>query len=194
MFNTPDNVLDDDDRYVIRINARVDDEDESGGVADALVNVTNRDGDIGGNRLQYQWNDQSNNTTFRNLVAELDMVEPDVQIGKLTNTTTAVASGGTVRFTLTIANAGTAPAYDVLVSDVYPTEAGAAVILFDAIDAGTSTCDDLAGFGVAFPSAGETRFAFDELLAGTNCTIVFRHDGAVGNPGRRDLQQYRFGT
>ncbi|MFW5748298.1 MAG: isopeptide-forming domain-containing fimbrial protein, partial [Chloroflexota bacterium] len=174
VLNTPDGVVDDDDRYIIRITARIDDEDESGGPADDLVGISNNDGNFSGNRLQYQWRDQNGNQTTRNLVVENDIVEPNVSVIKITNTGGPVDAGDPLRFTLTLTNTGTAPAYNVTVQDDYPLDAlNAPYLSFDAVDTAASTCDDLAGFAVDSTDPAFTVFSFDTLLPGPGCTIIF---------------------
>lgn len=175
VLNTPDDVTNDDDRYIIRIRARVDDEDDgtyNSGASDDTVH-NNRDGDVGGNRLQFQWNNQLDITMTQQIIARNDIVEPNLTIDKVTNTAMPVDAGDTVQFTLTVSNAGTAPAYNIVLEDLYPTELGDEMILFDSIDLGASTCDDIAGWTVT-QQVGPTltTFEFDELLAGANCNIV----------------------
>lgn len=44
---------------------------------------------------------------------------------------------------------------------------------YSSIDAGVSTCDDIAGWQITNQLGPTfTHFEFDQLLAGTNCTIV----------------------
>ncbi|MCB0684572.1 MAG: DUF11 domain-containing protein, partial [Saprospiraceae bacterium] len=128
VLNTPDNIVNDDDRYVIRITARMDDEDESGGAADDVPVLENINGTVTGNRLQYQWRKSDNTQFTRNLVADVEIVEPVLALNKAVTATdgNGTISGGNlsnalpgdeVTFTLTLANNGTAPAYEVSLTD-----------------------------------------------------------------------------
>ena len=128
VLNTPDNVVDDDDRYVIRIIARMDDEDESGGPADAVPGKSNNAGNVTGNRLQYQWRNSANTQFTNNEVADVEIVEPALTLAKAVTATNGYGTiaggnlsnarpGDEVTFSMTIANNGNAPAYDVNLMD-----------------------------------------------------------------------------
>jgi hypothetical protein len=173
--NAADGVLDDGDRYVIRIHARLDDEDNSGGPADSDSNGPreNRDGDLAGNRVQTRWIDTSGVQQFRNNFADIDIVEPALAIEKFTILGDDLVPGDVATFELVVTNNGTAPAYNVVVTDTLPTGGGGAILVFDAIDPANSTCDDLAGFAVNSAAPPDVVFSFDDLAAGTNCTLRF---------------------
>ncbi|MCB9274614.1 MAG: HYR domain-containing protein [Lewinellaceae bacterium] len=128
VLNTPDNVVDDNDRYVIRIIARMDDEDESGGPADAVPGKSNNAGNVTGNRLQYQWRNSANTQFTNNEVADVEIVEPALTLAKAVTATNGYGTiaggnlsnarpGDEVTFSMTIANNGNAPAYDVNLTD-----------------------------------------------------------------------------
>ncbi|MBK8955965.1 MAG: BspA family leucine-rich repeat surface protein [Saprospiraceae bacterium] len=150
VLNTPDNVVNDNDRYIIRINARMDDEDDSGGPADNVpAPVSNRAGDETGNRLQYQWRDASNSQYTRNIVADVEIVEPDILLTKSIVATNGngIISGGNLEdalpgdqltFSFSLTNNGSAAAYNVILTDNLPS-------VFDltsvSINSGTDNSD-----------------------------------------------------
>jgi len=173
VLNTPDNVTNDDDRYVIRITARMDDEDETGGPADDVPGVSNNAGNVTGNRLQYQWRDSDNAQYTRNLVARADIVEPSVSISATTNVGTDVDAGDQVKFTINLNNTGSATAYNLQVTDVLPFAGITNYVSFEAVDLATSTCDNLGGFTVNAGTPPNVVFNFDALAANTSCSITF---------------------
>lgn len=182
VFNNPDNVENDDDRYVIRVTARLDDEDAgqyNGGASNDHndSNVQNRDGDLSQNKVQLQWNDQNGNTTTRNPpstgFANNDMVEPDVDVTSTTIAGSNLQAGDTATFELTLTNNGTAPAYNLSITDTLPDDAPNLSLTFDSVDAANSTCDDISGFATNSSSPPNVVFNFDALGAGSSCTIRF---------------------
>jgi uncharacterized repeat protein (TIGR01451 family)/fimbrial isopeptide formation D2 family protein len=172
VLNTPDNVTNDDDRYIIRLTVRVDDEDESGGVADAIAGKSNNDGNVVGNRLQYQYTLPDGSTRTWNLVADADVVEPDVTVSSSTSNGTDVDAGDTVQFVLSVENTGTAPAYNLAGENILPFSGSTALVSFSGVDAAASTCDDISGFSSGTSGVSTVTFNFDELLAGASCTIA----------------------
>ena len=182
VFNNPDNVENDDDRYVIRVTARLDDEDAgqyNGGASDDHndSNVQNRDGDLSQNKVQLQWRDQNNNQTTRNPpsngFANNDMVEPDVDVTSTTIAGSNLQAGDTATFELTVTNNGTAPAYNLNLTDTLPDDAPNFSLTFDSVDTTNSTCDDISGFATNSSSPPNVIFSFDELGAGSSCIIRF---------------------
>ncbi len=166
-----DGVTDDKDRVVIRILARLDDEDDSGGLTDAL-DANNIDGRDATNRVQIAWNFGAN-TQQRNSFGTVDIVESDLSISLSVVDDSSVAIGDTVSFELTVSNVGTATAYNVEITDTLPNDGVDDFLLFDAIDAANSTCDEIAGFAVIGAAPPDVDFSFDQLAAGTSCVIQF---------------------
>lgn len=186
VFNNPDNVENDDDRYVIRVTARLDDEDAgqyNGGASDDHndSNVQNRDGDTAQNKVQLQWDDQNGTTTTQNPpqnspsigFANNDMVEPDVDVTSTTIAGSNLQAGDTATFELTVTNNGTAPAYNLSLTDTLPDDAPNFSLTFDSVDTANSTCDDVSGFATNSSSPPNVVFSFDEVGAGSSCTIRF---------------------
>ncbi len=173
VLNTPDNVTNDDDRYVIRITARMDDEDETGGPADDVAGISNNAGNVTGNRLQYQWRDSDETQYTRNLVARAEIVEPSVSISTSTDVGTDVDAGDQVKFTINLNNTGTATAYNLRVTDVLPFAGISPFVNFEAVDLAASTCDNLDGFTVNAGTPPNVVFNFDALAANTSCSITF---------------------
>ncbi|TXB61395.1 HYR domain-containing protein, partial [Phaeodactylibacter luteus] len=134
VVNTADNVEDDNDRYIIRITVRVDDEDEAGGGADDVPNVSNSDGNTAGNRLQYQWLNSDETQFTRNIVAPVEIAEPAIALEKEVISTNGLGSivngnledafpGDEVTFRITVGNNGNATAYDWGISETLDTAA-----------------------------------------------------------------------
>jgi uncharacterized repeat protein (TIGR01451 family)/fimbrial isopeptide formation D2 family protein len=99
--NAADGIIDDDDRIVIEVTARVVDVPENTD-ADDLVNLAS---------LTYATGAPVDDT------ANIDVVEPIMGISKA-----MTASGnGVVTLTIGLSNTGTAPAYDVSISDLMPS-------------------------------------------------------------------------
>jgi uncharacterized repeat protein (TIGR01451 family)/fimbrial isopeptide formation D2 family protein len=94
--NSGDNTIDDDDRMVLEVVARVVD-DPTNADADTLLNL---------GTLTYLNGDVSDD-------ASVDVVEPSMTLVK----TMSGPVDGVVTMTIELGNAGTAPAYDVVVSD-----------------------------------------------------------------------------
>ncbi len=97
--NTADGVIDDNDRIVVEVTARVVDV-AANTAADDLVNSAT---------LAYATGPDVGDT------ADVDVVEPVMAITKVLGTPT----DGVVPITVTLANTGTAPAYDVRVVDAF---------------------------------------------------------------------------
>ncbi|MEM9596568.1 MAG: IPTL-CTERM sorting domain-containing protein [Acidobacteriota bacterium] len=164
-----DGVTDDLDRVVLRVRARLDDEDASGGPADALPGVDNVDGGVASNRIQLAWSDGQ-----RNSFSTVDIVEPAVSLTKSTQIGAGLMVGDIAQFELLISNTGTAPAYNLVVADSLPTSGPDVFLAFDSLDATESTCDDVPGFQLDASIPPAIFFSFDLLDAGSSCTVVFR--------------------
>jgi LPXTG-site transpeptidase (sortase) family protein len=173
ILNTPDGVVDDNDRLVIRVTARADDENEIlSDPANDLSGVSNDDGGLSRNRIQLAWQNTGGSTVTRNATADIDIVEPNLTISKSTISGSNLSAGDSAVFELTINNTGTAPAYNVVVYDLFP---GVAIpyLAFGSVDAANSSCDDLAGFSIDSGVPPIVIFRFDQLNAGSSCTIRF---------------------
>lgn len=155
--NAPDGTVTDDDRIVIRVSARIDS-------ASASI-----DGETARNIGQIGWQEgasvESNSDS-----ADVDIVEPDVAVTKTTVTGTDLQSGDTATFDLTVSSTGTAPAYNVEVTDTLPNDSTNAYLTFTAIDAANSTCDDAGGYNLT-TNGFDVIVSFDELLPGDDCTL-----------------------
>ena len=169
VLNTPDNVTDDADRYVIRVTARLDDEDASGGAADDIAGVANSNSLYAGNRAQISWTDNIGTRSF-SVVEDIDIVEPTLTLTKTASVSIA-NQGDTVVFTLTLTNTGTAPAYDVVFTDTLPFLGATNYFTFSSINTASSTCDNRVGYSATTGTPIST-FDFDNLLAGESCTLV----------------------
>lgn len=95
--NVPDGVTDAGDRVVVQVVARVTDI------------PANSDADVLVNESTFSFDGGSTSDT-----AEVEIVEPDLAVSK----SMALAGDGAVTITLAVTNSGTAPAYNVNVSDV----------------------------------------------------------------------------
>lgn len=103
----------------------------------------------------------------------VEIIEPDVDITKVNDVTGVdVDSGDTVEFTLTVENTGTSPAYNIEITDTLPA-IGASYLTFSALDASTSTCDDLVGWSIDTASPPAINFTLDRLADGDDCTIIY---------------------
>ncbi len=138
-------------------------------------------GDMAGNRLQYQWRDSDNIQYTRNLIARVDIVEPNITLSTTTDVGMDVDAGDQVQFTINLNNTGSAMAYNLQVLDVLPFVGVFQYVSFEAVDLATSTCDNLGGFTVNATNPPNLVFSFDELAANTSCSITFTGivDGAV---------------
>ena len=154
ILNTPDGVVNAADRVVVRVRARID---------NLSANVN---GDVASNRAQLKYDNRAGAEQTLNSQTDVRIVEPNLTIAKSV-TPTAADSGDTVTYTITVANTGTAPAYDLSIDDTLPDD-----ITFGAVDNATSTCDNRAGY-VANTGNPTSTYTFNNLLQGQNCTIVY---------------------
>ena len=131
--NAPDGAIDDGDRLVFRVDARMDDEDASTGPADGLPGVNNVDGEDARNRARVQFDDANGNMQTETDSFDVDIVEPDLAIAKNAISTggngtvtggnlTDANAGDTVTYQTTVTNNGNAPAYDLTLTDTPPAE------------------------------------------------------------------------
>jgi len=172
ILNTPDGVDDTNDQLVLQITARVDD------------NPSNEDGDEITNRGRNRWTNVNGDIIGTSDPLDSDIVEPALTLDKsvtaasnpeavITNgDVTGVDIGDTITFTLTLENTGTGPAYDIRITDTLPNSGGVDFLAFDAFDAAQSTCDARTGWTIT-EGTPVTTFAFDDLLVGESCEIVF---------------------
>ncbi|MEM8993380.1 MAG: GEVED domain-containing protein [Acidobacteriota bacterium] len=168
-----DGVTDDRDRIVIRVRSRLDDEDAAGGAADALPDVANVDAEIAANRAQIASDFGSGSQQQQSRFARIDVVEPEVTVGKTSRDGEGLLIGEVATFELLISNTGTAPAYNVVVTDTLPSSGPDAILAFGSLDAGASSCDDIAGFQLDAAAPPAVVFTFDLLAAGSSCSLVF---------------------
>ncbi|MEM6395020.1 MAG: HYR domain-containing protein [Bacteroidota bacterium] len=207
ILNVPDGVVDDNDRYIIRLQARVDDEDETGGPADDLVGVSNSDGDVAGNRLQFQWTTMQNGLTTRNPFVLNDIVEPMLAIDKAVTATTGNGSisigdltdalpGDEVTYTITLTNTGTSAAYDVELTDNLPTDLD---LLTVSSTAGTDNSDlvnDVVSVSIPSILAGDTETITLTVSISNTATFgtIYTNEGTVvsqSQPGSGlDIRSY----
>ncbi|MBK8139490.1 MAG: hypothetical protein IPK52_27385 [Chloroflexi bacterium] len=107
---------------------------------------------------------------------DINIVEPQVALTKSNSTpTTTVEVGGTVTYTLTLDHTArsTANAYDLTITDVLPTEVGAAVVNYTTFDAAASTCDDGGRTLTDSYTAPTITFSLSLLDLPDTCTIVY---------------------
>ena len=142
--NTPDGIDDANDRIVVEIVGRVVDVADN---ADGAVLINNAELTFDGGSLADS--------------ADVEVVEPEVAIAKAMS----MQANGVVRITLSLENTGTAPAYDLEVSDI-----------FDDADW------DLSGFTPITVPAGFTLNVQPDTPAADQQTLLFATDPGATAP------------
>ncbi|HUN09075.1 MAG TPA: isopeptide-forming domain-containing fimbrial protein [Aggregatilineales bacterium] len=156
VVNAADNVADTADDLVIRIVARAS-------------NVAANVGTTGVDKINtatLNWGGGILTDT-----ETVEIVEPALDIQKSVTPTTGLNAGEALTYTLVINHtaASTADAFDLRITDTIP-----AGITYGSVTAGTSTCDDRAGWSADITGLpGTVIYSFDDLPLGVSCTITY---------------------
>jgi uncharacterized repeat protein (TIGR01451 family)/fimbrial isopeptide formation D2 family protein len=159
--NTADNVVTAADTIVVEVVARVLDVAANSGLAPTQdVNVVNT------GRIRYT--NFLNNTVAQNGTTTVDIVEPRLTIDKSANVTEADA-GDTVTYTVVVNNTGTAPAYNVVITDP----------LLPQLELLTGTVTTTAGTITTGNSAGDTTIRVDATSLAVNGVITITYQARL---------------